>query len=213
MLAAELPRLESTEGLVRAAIAISLHAFDDVVPQRIERRLQSYANRVLRRVRGPQIQAKLAHLHEVLFEEEGFYGNAVDYYSPLNSFLPVVLESRRGIPITLCLIYKAVAEKVGIPVVGLNLPGHFLVEVIDPHERLIVDPFLGGMTLSEADLHLRHAQYLPYLGSGQTWPVASHKQWISRMIANLQHIFTAFDRTDDLAAMSELQDLVSAMPR
>ena len=66
------------------------------------------------------MHAVLAHLHEVLFDEEGFAGNVDDYYNVANSYLPVVLETRRGIPISLTLLYKLVAERLGLPVQGVK---------------------------------------------------------------------------------------------
>src|SRR6185295_15988212 len=105
---------------------------------------RSLADRVRARVHGRQVQARLAPLHDVLFEEEGFTGNTTSYYSPLNSYLPAVLESREGIPVTLSLVYKAVADQIDIPVVGLNTPYHFLVEVRGGSERMVIDPFLCG---------------------------------------------------------------------
>ena len=68
------------------------------------------------RVRGQQPQAMLAHLHALLFEEEGFSGNVDDYYNTANNLIPIVLKTRRGLPITLSLVYKNVAGRLGIPV-------------------------------------------------------------------------------------------------
>ena len=71
----------------------------------------------------------MAHLHDVLFDVVGFVGNVDDYYNPANSYLPNVLRTRRGLPITLVLIYKCVAEQLGLTVRGINSPGHFLASV------------------------------------------------------------------------------------
>jgi regulator of sirC expression with transglutaminase-like and TPR domain len=225
--AAQLSQLETTEGLVRAAIGISMHALDDVAPARVETHIRQLASRVERRVRGRQIQARLAHLHDILFEEEGYYGNTLDYYSPLNSYLPAVLESRRGIPVTLALVYKAVAAHLNIHVVGLNTPYHFLVEVRDGGEHMIVDPFLGGRVLTHDDvLKLLLSPRMPADGSvtgaaeGESaaarkpprlnvrFPTATHRQWISRMLANLQHTFGRRGFCTDHAAMTELQQML-----
>ena len=64
---------------------------------------------------------------QFLFEEEGFRGNAEDYYDPRNSFLHHVLDRRLGIPITLSIVYVAVAARAGLEAVGVGLPGHFIV--------------------------------------------------------------------------------------
>ena len=73
-------------------------------------------------MRSESTQAILANLHEILFTEEGFRGNTSDYYNPRNSFLPAVLESHRGIPLTLSLIYKAVGGRLGLAIRGSTAP-------------------------------------------------------------------------------------------
>ena len=95
--------IDSPVALLNGAIAISMHEMDDVDPSAVEATIQGYADTVRSRVRGRQPQALLAHLHDVLFEEEGFRGNTQDYYASGNSYVPAVLETKRGLPITLSL--------------------------------------------------------------------------------------------------------------
>src|SRR5215217_7179628 len=121
--------LESPDALLSGAVAIAMHQLDDVDAAAVDAQLQGYADTVRARVRGRQPQALLAHLHDVLFDEEGFRGNTDDYYAPANSYVPAVLETKRGLPITLSLIYKNVADRLGIRAWGVGLPGHFLVAV------------------------------------------------------------------------------------
>ena len=102
------------------------------------------ADTVRARVRGTQPQALLAHLHDVLFDEEGFQGNTDDYYNVNNSYLPVVLQSKQGLPITLSLLYKAVAERLGLKVWGIGLPGHFICGLNADGSQMLIDPFSGG---------------------------------------------------------------------
>jgi hypothetical protein len=96
---------------------------------------------------------------------------------------------------------------------GLNVPQHFLIEVRLGQERTIVDPFFCGQVLSPGDVVAR----LPFASqTGQpiseclSFPIASHQQWLTRMIANLQHIFATTGRWSDLAAMCELQQLAQS---
>jgi regulator of sirC expression with transglutaminase-like and TPR domain len=208
--AEQLPIIDTTEGLLNAALAISMHALDDVQPKAVRASLHGLSQRVRRRVRSRQPQAVLAHLHDVLFDEEGFAGNGQDYYSPTNSYLSKVLETRRGIPITLTLIYKAVAESAGLQVEGVNAPGHFLARVKTPEGSMIVDPFFAGGVLTGEEAFERVDRI-----TGRTTPrtaqylaAAHHSQWISRILVNLQHIFASTDQRGDLAAMGELQSLL-----
>src|SRR5438093_11540308 len=100
LLTAQAARIESSDALLHGAIAISMHQLDTVDPTAVDATLQSYADTVRQRVRGRQPQALLAHLHDVLFEENKFHGNTDDYYAPGNSYLPSVLETKTGLPIT-----------------------------------------------------------------------------------------------------------------
>ena len=141
-------RLADTDSLVRAAVAVSLHALDDVNPERFEQRLRVLGLRVRERSPSRSDTAILANLHAVLFEEEGFAGNLERYYNALNSYLPAVLNTRRGLPIVLALIYKAVGEHAGLTIEGINAPCHFLVRVRCDNRWMIVDPFFGGQVLT-----------------------------------------------------------------
>lgn len=184
LFAAQLPSLDDTESLVLAATAVSMHALDDVQSADVLARLDALAARVERRLQSGQPQAIHAHLHQVLFDEEGFRGNTHDYYSPLNSYLPAVLQSKKGIPISLALIYKAVAERLGLPVEGVNAPGHFLVRVRAGRD-------VSGVASSFSTL----------------LPAASHRQWLGRILRNLRCIFANAGCRNDLAAVDELCEL------
>lgn len=208
--AKHLPAIETTDGLLHAAIGISMHALDDVSPTDVDDCLLAMATRVRSRVRGNQIQAILAHLHQVLFQEEGFAGDQSNYYRPLNSYIPAVIESKHGIPVTLGLLYKVVAERIGLHVEGINAPGHFLVRVRGQSDWMIVDPYFGGTLLSREEAFERiervTGKSIPH--TRHYLPTATHTQWISRILTNLQHVLANENRQHDLAAMNELQSLL-----
>ena len=91
-----------------------------------------------------------AHVHRLrryLFEEQGFAGNAEDYYDPRNSCLNDVLDRRLGIPITLSVLAIEVGRRVGLQVDGIGLPGHFMASA----GGVLFDPFHGGAVVSRAD--------------------------------------------------------------
>jgi regulator of sirC expression with transglutaminase-like and TPR domain len=211
LFADQLNHLNETDALVRAAVAVSVHRLGDVDLERLFDTLRGYAEVVRSRVRTKRAEAVLAHLHQVLFEDAGFAGDQRNYYDPRNSYLPEVLKRRLGIPISLTLVYKAVAERVGLRVEGVNAPGHFLARVYDQSGSILVDPFFRGQMLTPEEALERLAQI-----SGRTIPPdtrllrsATHIQWLARMIANLQSIFSSTGQHQDLAAMNELQKLLS----
>ncbi len=83
-----------------------------------------------------------------LFEELGFHGNDEDFFDPSNSCLNQVMERRTGIPITLSLLYMEIARRLAMPVFGIGLPRHFIVEFNDGNYAAYIDPFHGGRTIT-----------------------------------------------------------------
>jgi regulator of sirC expression with transglutaminase-like and TPR domain len=210
LLSGQRPSLNSPDGLLQGAIAIAMHQMDDIDPAAVDLQLQGYADTVRSRVRGSQPQAMLAHLHALLFEEEGFAGNSDDYYNPLNSYLPAVLQTKRGLPITLSLVYKIVAERLGLRVWGVALPGHFLVGMETEGTRTLVDPFSGGRLLSEEEARDRLMQMF---GPEAEWSdemlqPASNRHWLTRMLQNLLNVFGNAGRYSDVAAVLEMEMLL-----
>lgn len=206
-----MPGVGTTRGLLHAAFAIALHEHPTAEVAEAEATLAELAETVRRRVRSADIEAKLAHLHDVLFDVVGFVGNIEDYYNPANSYLPAVLRTKRGLPITLTLIYKCVAEGVGLTVRGVNSPGHFLAAVRSGGGWMYVDPFYGGELLDGDDVCRRIAQTTGMVAAdpSQWLAAATHRQWLSRMLNNLQAVFAHAGRERDLYAMQELQELLS----
>jgi regulator of sirC expression with transglutaminase-like and TPR domain len=209
--------IESPDALLEGAIAIAMHQMPDVDPAQVDRTIQQYTDAIRKRVRGAQPQALLAHLHEFLFEEQKFGGNADDYYNPMNSYLPAVVKTKRGLPISLSLIYKLIGERLGLRVHGIGLPGHFLVAVEQgpvtadgEQPAMLIDPFGGGRMLTgdEAQQAVEET-----FGEGLEWsndmlqPV-SNLHWLTRMIQNLLHIFGGNGQYADVAAMLELEMLL-----
>lgn len=213
LFAESLHSLQTTQGLLQAALSLSLHALDDYEPTRVEQRLNEMAERVAARARRTSAEARLAHLHHVLYEEEKFLGDRSYYYNPLNSYLPAVLESRRGIPITLALIYKAVAERVGLEVEGVNAPGHFLLRVRDSRGWLLIDPYHQGAALTESEAYdlIDRTFDRPIPRDYSLSQPATHAQWIERILLNLQANFSHRGFRTDLDAMIELQSLLSTI--
>jgi len=220
--AEQLPVLHRTDGLCRAAVAMSMHELEDLHPQNVEQQLWTIAGRVADRVSSDNPDALLAHLHAELFDHLQLRGDTETYYTPQNSYLSRVLERGRGIPISLALIYKAVAERVGLRVCGVNAPGHFLVGVRlpaspnDDHgqtKRMLVDPFFGGRVLTPDEAARRVAQIVAHPvpdDPSSVLPEATHARWLSRMLLNLQQIHEQRGDLDNLRAMLELRGLLEA---
>lgn len=210
--AESLPAIDSAKGLFRAAWAIALHELPEASLAEGEASIERLATAVRHGARSGTADALLAHLHDVVFDVAGFGGNREDYYKPTNSYLPEVLRTRRGLPITLVLVYRRVAAEVGLTVHGVNAPGHFLaeVEVDDGRRSMYVDPFYGGAALDRPEAVARIAE-----ATGQAVDPtmdllarATPRQWLARMLHNLQATLAAAGRDRDVFAMQELEQLL-----
>lgn len=127
-----------------------------------------------------------------IFEELGFAGNELDYYDPRNSYLHQVMKRRTGIPITLSIIYMAIARRAGLEVVGVGLPGHFIVRATAPDslDHTLVDPF-HGTTLEREDCQERLDEI--YSGevrlSDEHLRAARTREILVRLLTNLKTIY------------------------
>ena len=205
LLATHMASIDSPDALIGGAVAVAMHAVADVDPAAVDAKLQRYADTVRQRVRGRQPQAILAHLHSFLFEEEDFSGNNDDYYNVANNFLPTVLQTKRGLPITLSMIYKAVAGRLGLRCYGVNLPGHFLVAVEIDQAPMYIDPFARGRAVSrdEAQQRLRHMLGDQIEWSDELLKPAAHRLWLTRMLQNLLNGYSSKGQHMEVAAILE----------
>ncbi len=129
--------------------------------------------------------ARLGCLLRFFFDTARFAGNAEDYYSPDNSYLHRVLETRRGIPITLSIVLLELARHIGLDADGVSFPGHFLVRVKLGGGLVVIDPFTGD-SLSREELERRSTGFGASLA--QLLKPASRREILMRMLRNLESI-------------------------
>jgi regulator of sirC expression with transglutaminase-like and TPR domain len=133
-------------------------------------------------------EMKVQILCQVLFHEEGFVGNLQNYNDPSNSYLFHVLKSRLGIPISLSVVYLLVAQRLGLPLYGTNLPLHFLLQYESDTYFTYIDPFHGGVLLDRFTCEkFLEANGFPL--SPKYFTKASTLSIIKRMCRNLIHIY------------------------
>jgi regulator of sirC expression with transglutaminase-like and TPR domain len=134
------------EGLPLLEAAISVAQDDDPTldVQGVLAQIDGLAHKLLHRLPAdmPALN-RLRQLNQYFFSELGFAGNVNHYYDRGNSLLPQVLHTRRGIPLTLGLLYMEVAQAIGLKAAGVSFPGHFLVKLHMPDGAVIIDPFTG----------------------------------------------------------------------
>jgi regulator of sirC expression with transglutaminase-like and TPR domain len=179
--------------ILRAALTFSRIDNPALDIERYAHRVDELAVRVAAKIDDPDDPIEvIAALNDVLFREEVFRGDTVDYYSPRNSFLHHVLDRRLGIPISLALVYMEVARRVGFQLFGVGMPGHFLLKHydVDGHS-ILIDAFERGSIVTEDDCR----QKLDSIYSGQValqpeflLPV-TRRQMLTRMLNNLRSIY------------------------
>lgn len=176
--------------LLEAAIAIAQDDTPELDVESVLADVDALALRLKSRLApDAPVPHRLRSLNRYFFEELGFAGNVNDYHDPANSYVPDVLARRRGIPITLALLYMEIAGQIGLHAEGVSFPGHFLVKMRLPQGEVVIDPFTG-QSLSRSDLQerldmVRDALEVPL---GLFLQPASPRAIIGRMLRNLQQI-------------------------
>jgi regulator of sirC expression with transglutaminase-like and TPR domain len=138
---------------------------------------------------------KLHILNQFFFQDLKFAGNVNDYYDPDNSYVSVILHSRRGIPISLAVLWLELAQGLGLSARGIGFPGHFMVKVNLPNGQVVIDPF-SGESLSREELSERLAPYFHGHGLqdeqdvplGRYLQATTARDIIARMLRNLKEI-------------------------
>jgi regulator of sirC expression with transglutaminase-like and TPR domain len=201
--------------LARAALTIARMEYPNLDPEKYLDQLDWLAARVDHMLPElPETQQVIAALNYVLFQEEGFTGNTEDYYDPRNSFLNEVLDRKVGIPITLALVYMEVAHRIGFPLFGVGMPGHFLLKHYDVEgSETLLDPFHGGDILSHADCQVRLDEI--YSGQMPFQPeylnTVTRRQMLTRMLNNLRQIYV--NRRDFKRALVVVDLVLALHPR
>lgn len=145
--------------LLEAAVLVAQDEHPELDAQAVLCEIDALGERLRRRIPADAAPLqRLRQLNRYFFEELGFQGNVNDYHDPRNSYLHEVLATRRGIPITLALLYAEFAAQAGLVARGVGFPGHFLVKLSLPRGEVVIDPF-SGHSLSREDLEARLQPY------------------------------------------------------
>jgi len=209
---------DASISVVEAALSIAQDDYPALDCQNVLAEIDALAARLKSRIAGDAApMQRLRLLNRFFFQELGFAGNVNDYYDARNSYLHFVLQSRRGIPITLAVLYAEIASQIGLHASGISFPGHFLVKLRMPQGEVVIDPFTGQSMSREA----LDALLVPYrrregaAGDAQLslalfLQAASPRQIIARMLRNLKEIHRGNEDWRRLYAV--MQRLVVLLP-
>ena len=180
--------------LLEAAIAVGQDEDPRLDPQSVLDEIDALAARLKRRIAADASgMQRLRLLNHFFFAELGFAGNVNDYHDRRNSCLHHVLHTRRGIPITLALLYIELANQAGLVARGISFPMHFLVKLHMRQGEVVLDPF-NGRSLTRDDLEERLAPYRRRLGLEGDLPLglflqaAAPRDILARLLFNLKEI-------------------------
>jgi regulator of sirC expression with transglutaminase-like and TPR domain len=207
---------EESVCLAEAALLLAAAQYPDLDVSAYLDRIDGFAAELRARLGDVSDPAEvLGAMNQYLFHELGFAPDHDNYYDPRNSFLNEVLERRRGIPISLSVLYIAVGRRLGLGLKGVSFPGHFLVKCAVSGGIVVLDPYYGGMSLSLEDLQkrLRESQggEVSRAIVSEMLVAAAPREIIVRMLRNLKGIYLKAGRLDD--ALAVLEWIVSAAPR
>lgn len=205
--------------LLEAAVSVAQDEDPALDVEAVLDEIDALALRLARRLPDDATDmARLRLLRHYFFEELGFHGNVNDYYAAGNSYLPEVLRSRRGLPITLALLFTELASQLGLQASGVSFPGHFLVTLVLPRGEVVIDPFTG-QSLSREELEERLAPHLRQQGLdgdpgrwlGVYLQPASSRGILARLLRNLKSVHASAGDWRRLLAVQER--LVILLPR
>lgn len=186
-------------------VALAIARLDDAPcdDDAVIAQLDAWGDRVRSAARG-SVAVGMEALEALLGREADLVGDERDYDDPRNSFLPRVLERRRGLPILLSLVYVEVARRAGLPLYGLALPGHFVVAYeMQPGSAVVLDPFARGQLLTRAELEPFILRAGRTLDASVFRPASPHAIAV-RMLRNLVASYRRRNRPDKLRAAATL---------
>ena len=207
--------------LLEAAASLAQDEYPEVDVAQVLAQVDRIQVRLTRRVAEVDDELKrLQVLNACFFEELGFAGNVNDYYDPDNSFIHLVLRTRRGIPISLAVIWLELAQGLGLDAEGVNFPGHFLVKVhlSEPRQgQVVIDPFTGESLGRDELLERVQSMATPVHRERHQDPddvllahltPATGRDIIWRMLRNLEEIYRAQGDTRRMAAVRTRIDVM-----
>jgi len=193
---ATLVRSDDQFPLLEAAASIAQDEYPELDVQQLLGDVDQLLARLRRRlpVDASSLQ-RLRSLNQFFFGDLGFAGNVNDYYDPENSYLNAVLRTRRGIPISLALVWMELAQGLDLHARGVSFPGHFMVKVLLPKGQVVMDP-TTGQSLSREELSERLEPYKRRSGLVDDYDIplglylqaAPPRDVIARMLRNLKEI-------------------------
>jgi regulator of sirC expression with transglutaminase-like and TPR domain len=202
--------------LLQGALIVNKYQYPDLDEQKVINQLEDIKRDIwmqLHNEASPVEQIKL--INHVFYNIHGFGGNKTSHQDPQNSYLSQVLESHKGNQISLAIIYAIVAQKLDIPVYGVNLPQHFILAYLDESKEsefesgilFYINAFNKGFVFGRRDVDM----FLKQLGvkpDKQFYEPCSNQDIVRRILRNLISAYEALGSTDKVNELTELLEIV-----
>lgn len=208
--------------LLEGAILVAKYQYPGLDESKIRREIEQIKREIWLEINDHQTAfEQVKTFNKIFFDFHHFRGNAQSFHSPLNSFVNTVLETKKGNPLSLSLIYSVIAQNLGLPIFGVNLPNHFVLAYMDKHQvnqsngkqnpygvLFYINPYAKGSFFYEADIH-------SFLHQLKITPERSHFEpcsntiIIKRMLTNL---IASFQQVGNKQKVNELMELRALFP-
>lgn len=209
---------EEQDDLLKGALIISRYQYPDLDENKVRKQLAQIKQDVWLELNDDLTALeKVKIINHILFEVHNFSGNITNYHAPQNSFINNVLESKKGNPLMLSVVYALICKELSIPVYGINLPQHFVLAYVNDNANLIdvnnkslsnnilfyINPFSKGLIFNHGDID----QFLKQLNvepDAKYYVPCSNLDIIKRCLNNLIH---AYEKLGYLEKVEELKRL------
>lgn len=186
---------ETKIDLIRASLNISQYIkYPDLDIESYIERLSSMTDDIRSRLSSAaDCYETVSTINNYLYDDMGFEGNKDDYYDPRNSFINYVIDTGRGIPISMSIIYSYIANELGVETRGVCFPGHFIIRTVNEEGEFIIDPYNRGKILTRDDCQ----SILDNLFGGRIsleerfLDFADNHHILKRVINNLKNIYVS----------------------
>jgi regulator of sirC expression with transglutaminase-like and TPR domain len=210
---------EDSEDLLKGVLIIARYQYPDLDENKVRKQLQQIKQDVwLELHEDLTALEKVKIINHILFEVHQFGGNITNYHAPQNSFINNVLESKKGNPLMLSVIYMLICKELNIPIYGINLPQHFVLAYINDHANLIdvnnktlsnnilfyINPFSKGLMFNQKDID----QFLKQLNlepEAKYYLPCSNTEIVKRSLNNLIFSYEKLGYLEKIAELKKLE--------
>ncbi|WP_257657286.1 transglutaminase-like domain-containing protein [Parapedobacter lycopersici] len=214
----ELWRLSGSFDLLQGLTIVNKYQYPDVDEQKIINQIEAIKRDVwLEMIYSMSAVEKVRLLNNVLYNGYGFSGNTSNYHDPQNSYISQVLESRKGNPILLSCVYSIIAQKLDIPIYGVNLPKHFILAYTEDHTPVenkngvlfYINAFNRGQIFGRHDV-IAFLKQLNLTPNDDFVLPCSNLDIITRVLRNLSTSYAQASNASKQAEIDQLLDVLTA---